>query len=186
MNLTTKRPLLYSIVGVLILGVAYTVVVYFGKTDQYANTNGLAPDANTYLIAVGDNGKSGTVVGCGDSVVPVKNVSTMHYDWLHMPQESVVEDRVQRVMEQLLANHEQYYGQSGLYNALYQSRLTVQSIITVNNVLMVALSGAVTLGGECDIPRAQAQLIQTATQFKEMNAVVTINGRSLSEALTLK
>jgi hypothetical protein len=43
------------------------------------------------------------------------------------------------------------------------------------------------LGGVCDNPRVEAQLVETAMQFPGvMEAAITINGTPLEEALSLK
>ena len=66
---------------------------------------------NIFLIAVGDNGSSGKIVGCGDSLIPVQ---------LSIPPTQGV---LRAALEALLALNDQYYGESGLYNALYASDL---------------------------------------------------------------
>ncbi|HVN53157.1 MAG TPA: GerMN domain-containing protein [Anaerolineaceae bacterium] len=128
-----------------------------------------------FLIAVGDEGKAGKKVGCGDSVVPVK----------------VEIQRTQGVLraalQALLSKKDQYYGQSGLYNALYQSDLQVGSLAIVNGKAEIHLTGTLKLGGECDNPRVQAQLEETALQFSTVrDTAIFINDRTLAEALSLK
>jgi hypothetical protein len=68
----------------------------------------------TFLIAIGDNGRTGTRIGCGDSLVPV------------IRRIAPTTAPLTTAMKLLLSDHHRYYGQSGLYNALYQSRLQVQ------------------------------------------------------------
>lgn len=127
------------------------------------------------LIALDDNGASGDPVGCGDSVVPVK-IQIRHTQSL-----------LKAAYEALLAVKDQYYGESGLYNALYQSDLQVESVNIKDGVAIVNLTGAMMLGGECDNPRVEAQLNHTALQFSTVRDVsVIINGKPLKEALSLK
>jgi len=94
-----------------------------------------------YLIAVGDNGQSGQLIGCGDSAIPV--------DVEIQPTKEVM--RVS--LEKLLSMKEPYYGESGLYNALYQSDLQLESISLDNGKAVINLTGNITLGGVCDNPR---------------------------------
>jgi hypothetical protein len=128
-----------------------------------------------YLIALEDNGQTGIAVGCGDSAVPVQ------------VQIEPTQGVLKAALEALLAIKEQYYGQSGLYNALYQSDLQVESVKITDGNAEVHLSGSLILGGECDNPRVQAQLEQTILQFSTVTqASVYINGKTLADALSLK
>ena len=63
------------------------------------------------MVAIGDNGAAGKRAGCGDSLVPV-NIEAPYTQGV-----------LKAALEYLLAQKSQYYGQSGLYNALYQSNL---------------------------------------------------------------
>jgi hypothetical protein len=128
-----------------------------------------------FLIAVDDNGKSGLPIGCGDSAVPVQ-VETP-------PTQQVL----QAALVALLSIKDQYYGQSGLYNALYQSDLQVASVTIVAGKASVYLTGTLLMGGECDSPRVQAQLEQTVLQFPTVTEVaIFINGKPLADVLSLK
>jgi hypothetical protein len=128
-----------------------------------------------FLIAVDDNGKSGLPIGCGDSAVPVQ-VETP-------PTQQVL----QAALEALLSIKDQFYGQSGLYNALYQSDLQVASVTIVAGKASVYLTGTLLMGGECDSPRVQAQLEQTVLQFPTVTEVaIFINGKPLADVLSLK
>jgi hypothetical protein len=126
-----------------------------------------------FLIAVEDQGRSGLLVGCGDSTVAV----TMHVPY--------TTGMLRAALESLLAIHDQYYGESGLYNALYQSRLAVGDITINSGTATIHLSGTLTLGGECDSPRVEAQLKQTALQFPAVHsALIFINDRPLEDLLS--
>jgi hypothetical protein len=137
-----------------------------------------APTVNMvkiFLIAVDDNGKTGSPVGCGDSVVPVT---------VEVPPTQGV---LKAALVALLSDKDQFYGQSGLYNALYQSDLQVESLSIEGSKASVNLSGTLLMGGECDTPRVQAQLEQTVLQFPTITEVdIFINGRPLAEVLSLK
>ncbi len=128
-----------------------------------------------YLIAIDDNGKSGDLVGCGDSAVPVQ---------VEVPATQGV---LKAAMQALLAIKDRQYGESGLYNALYQSNLQVDRVTIESGKATVELSGTMMLGGVCDIPRVEAQLTKTALQFSTVSEVtITVNGKLLKDALSLK
>jgi Sporulation and spore germination len=128
-----------------------------------------------YLIAMEDNGVSGPLIGCGDSAVPVQ-VEIPH-----------TQGTLRAALESLLSIKAQYYGGSGLYNALYQSDLQVESVKIENGKATVNLTGTMMMGGECDIPRVQAQLELTVRQFPTVSEMdIFINGRPLADVLSLK
>jgi Sporulation and spore germination len=137
-----------------------------------------APAQNTvkiFLIAVNDSGQSGAPVGCGDSAVPAQIV---------IPPKA---GTLKAAVNALLSIKDQYYGQSGLYNALYQSNLQLDSASINNGIATVSLSGTLSMGGECDTPRVQAQLEQTILQFPTVKkASIFVNGKPLQEVLSLK
>jgi LysM repeat protein len=131
--------------------------------------------ANIYLIALGDNGRSGKKIGCNDSVIPVR----VTFGSTQAP--------LTAALRNLLALKSQMYGESGLYNALYQSNLRVQRITINSGRATIWLAGAFQLGGVCDSPRVEAQLRETALQFSTVNQVsIFINGRPLEEVLSEK
>jgi hypothetical protein len=111
-----------------------------------------------YLIALEDGGKSGPAVGCGDSLVavdlPVKDLKL--------------------AVRQLLDNRDRLYGQSGLYNAFYQSDLKLNRIERTKDGISANLTGKLVLGGECDNPRVKAQLEVTLRQSTDSRIPVTI------------
>lgn len=118
---------------------------------------------------------SGGGIGCGDGTQQVvRNITPTTAP-------------LKAAMQELLAQKSQYYGQSGLYNALYQSNLSVQNVSIDNGIATINLSGTLQLGGTCDSPRVQAQLEQTALQFPTVNkADIFINGKLLKDALSQK
>ncbi len=127
-----------------------------------------------YLVALEDNGQTGQLIGCGDSLVPVEQSA----------QAGAAEPEA--ALQALLAIKDQYYGQSGLYNALYQSDLQVENVqVDDAGQATIQLTGQVKLGGECDTPRFKSQLEQTALQFPSVqNAAILINGQPMQEVLS--
>ncbi len=128
-----------------------------------------------FLIAIDDNGKSGKKIGCGDSVVAITRPI------------AATAGVLRAALESLFAIKDTYYGSSGLYNALAQSDLHTAGITIANGVATIHLTGTVTMGGECDIPRVEAQLTETALQFSTVKIVsIFVNGRPLKDVLSLK
>lgn len=123
---------------------------------------------SVYFVALEDNGQSGEKIGCGDSLVPVER--------------NVVRRDIESALTELLSEKQQSIGQSGLYNALSQSDLYIDSIETTDGVARVRLSGQVQMGGACDSPRLQAQLQNTIAQFPQVHEVeILINGQTLEQ-----
>jgi hypothetical protein len=147
-------------------------------TPQPPTSTSTLPSAQRvqiFLIAIGDNGVSGKMIGCGDSVVPV--------DISIEPTTGVL----RAALEKLLAIKTQLYGMSGFYDALYQSDLSIASLEITNGVAEMRLSGSLILGGECDAPRVQAQLEEIALQFSTVQSVaIFINDIPLEDVLSLK
>jgi hypothetical protein len=128
---------------------------------------------NIFLIALDDNGRAGPLIGCGDSAVAVA---------VNIPYTTGV---LRAALNALLAIHDPYYGESGLYNSLYQSHLTVGDIILESGMAKIYLNGSVTLGGVCDSPRVDAQIRQTALQFSSVHsAAIFINNHPLEDMLS--
>jgi len=128
-----------------------------------------------FLIALEDNGQSGTLVGCGDSAIPIT---------VTIPGTQGV---LRATLEKLLSAKQQFYGESGYYNALYQSNLQVAGVTIEQGKAMIRLKGTLMLGGVCDAPRVEAQIEQTALQFSTVNDVaVFINDVPLEDVLSQK
>ncbi len=128
-----------------------------------------------FLVALEDGGQAGMEIGCGDSLVPVEFQITP------------TTDPLAAALAELLALRDRTYGESGLYNALYQSKLSVESIAHEDGSVTVRLTGDLVLGGVCDNPRFEAQIRETVLQFPDVHEVaVFINDVPLEEALSLK
>ncbi len=128
-----------------------------------------------YLIAIGDNGVGGPMIGCGDSAIAVQVQIE--------PTQAVL----RAALTKLLSIKDQFYGQSGLYNSLYQSNLQLADVAIANGKATVMLTGTLQLGGECDSPRVEEQLERTVLQFSTVtSADIFLNGVPLAEALSLK
>lgn len=125
--------------------------------------------AYIHMISLGSNGP----LGCGDTVAPVLQ---------ELPATNAI---LRATLERLLSIRTQFYGQTGLYNALFQSRLTISSLDISNRVATIRLSGQIVMSGTCDGPRIQAQLEQAALQFSTIDQVrIFINGNTLQSVLS--
>jgi len=128
-----------------------------------------------FMIALNDAGKLGKRIGCDDSVVAVERIIPLTNSVLRAS------------LNELLSVHDQGYGQSGLYNALYQSTLKVDDITLIAAKATIYLSGKVLLGGVCDNPRFDAQIKETALQFSTVRQVsVFVNKIPLEQILSEK
>jgi hypothetical protein len=140
-----------------------------------APTTAVEQTVKIVLIALEDNGQSGTLVGCGDSAVPITVTIP--------PTQGVL----RAALEKLLSAKQQFYGESGYYNALYQSDLEVASVRIEQGKAIIHLTGTIMLGGTCDAPRVEAQIEQTALQFSTVSDVaVFVNDTPLEEVLSTK
>ena len=127
------------------------------------------------LIELEGNGQSGPLVGCGDSAIPIT---------VTIPRTQGV---LRAALEKLFSAKQQFYGESGYYNALYQSDLQVKSVTIQQGNAIIHLTGTIMLGGTCDAPRVEAQIEQTALQFSTVSAVnVFVNDIPLEEVLSSK
>jgi hypothetical protein len=159
MNKTILFPVL------IIFALVTTVVIVKLSNSSPVVPSSPAPtgtitQVKIYLIAVDDHGKTGTKIGCGDSVVGVDK------------QISATNAPLRSALTELLAVKTKDYGQSGLYNALYQSNLSIDSLtINPDGEAVVNLSGTYQLGGVCDNPRFQSQLTSTVKQFPSVKSV---------------
>lgn len=130
-----------------------------------------------FYIAMDDGevsgSESGVEFGCGDTLVAVTSPAISFTD------------PIEGALRTLLENNDMEVGESGLHNALWQSDLTVTSVDRSGNPIIVDLEGTLTMGGECDIPRVQMQILQTAQQAAGFPIEIMINGERMAEALGL-
>ena len=128
-----------------------------------------------FLISPGDQGHSGTKVGCGDSAVPVE---------VALPRR---EPGLPGALHALLALRERYQEPSGLSNPLYSSALELVRIERQGEEARIYLKGYLELGDGCDNPRILAELQETARQFSDVTRVqFFLDDRPLPEILSGK
>ena len=147
--------------------------VHPSATTVPPNPTAAEQTVKIFLIALEDNGQSGVLVGCGDSAVPVTVTIP--------PTQGVL----RAALEKLLSAKQQFYGESGFYNALYQSDLELESVTIDQGKAIIHLTGTMMLSGVCDSPRFEAQIEQTALQFSTVsNVEVSINDIPLEDVLS--
>ena len=143
-----------------------------GSTDE---TPVPVSEVQIYLIALSDGSTTGPI-GCGDSLVAVTRV---------LPTPTT--DTVRVALEELFGIKTSQYGQSGLYNALASSPLSVDKVTETATTVRVDLKGGFVLGGACDNPRAEAQIVETAELYSGGKPVeVFVEGKALKDVLSLK
>jgi hypothetical protein len=128
-----------------------------------------------FFVALEDNGKRGKKIGCNDSIVAVDRV---------IPATTAP---LTAALKELFSISERTYGPSGLYNALAQANLKLDSAAVVNGKATVNISGVLKLGGVCDNPRAEAQIKELVMQFATVKqANIFINNIPIEKALSEK
>lgn len=136
-----------------------------------------APErVQVFFIAGGDNGKSGKLVGCKDSAVPI--------EWERESSKSAL----QQGLEILFSIREQFPGNPRLYNPQFSLTLKIESAeVDAEGLAVVTLSGSGEIDGSCDRLRAQAQIEETILAVPGVRAVqVTVNGAPLDDFLAGK
>jgi spore germination protein GerM len=127
---------------------------------------------NIYLVAVGDNGKSGRKIGCEDSLVAV----TRTIKKTAAPLTAAIRE--------LLQTPQHPEGSPNLENFWKGRNLKVRSVSMVNGTATIRLSGELSLAGVCDEPRIESQIDATARQFPTVKRVkVFIGNETLSAAI---
>jgi LysM repeat protein len=125
---------------------------------------------NIHLISIGDGD-----LGCNDRLVVVSR--------------EIEETRAptMNALRELFNVTEEEVDQMGLYNSLGGSDLTIESSSIDNGHMMLYLAGDFVIGGVCDTPRVEAQIVETATQYRNVDTVdIFINGEPLDEVLSVK
>lgn len=130
-----------------------------------------------FLTVPEDTGAKGKMIGCNDILVSVDR---------EIPHTKAT---LQASIEALLSlpitynkdgQSSPYFGNSQMYNALYQSKLQLQKATIVNGTANIYLTGELITGGICDDPRVMAQLEETARQFPTVQQVsILVNGEAI-------
>lgn len=88
-------------------------------------------------------------------------------------------------LDALVSLGQRFEPTSGLYNALYGSRLRLKQVARSGSQVRVELTGYLEIGGPCDGSRILAQLQQTALQFEDLQqAQFYLEGTTLETLLS--
>jgi hypothetical protein len=138
------------------------------KSDSARNTQPI----KIYLVALGDNGKTGKKIGCDDSLIAV----TRDIKKTNAPLTAAIAE--------LLQTPQHPEGSPNLENFWKGNNLKVKSISLVNGTATIRLSGRVFVAGVCDEPRIQSQIEATARQFRTVkNVRVFLGKQTLADAI---
>ena len=151
--------------------------------DQTATTDNsvfTGPQYSIYMIAIGDKGLNGKeVVGCGDSVVPLVQNSTLST--------ASNSELLNEAFTNLLSIKDKTLPQSAFSNFLADSKLKLVSAEIKDGKAIIKLAGEISQTGTCQFPRAKAQLEETAGQFDEAKSVeIYLNNKPLKQGPKVK
>ncbi len=125
-----------------------------------------------YLVAVGDDGKAGKKIGCGDSLVAIPRSINK------------TKAPLTAALRELLSIPPQTDGPPKLENFWKGRNLKLQSVSIRNQTATIRISGEVFVAGVCDQPRIESQIEETARQFPTVKKVkVFIGKRTLAQAI---
>ena len=140
------------------------------KRDRDSSQN--TQSIKIYLVAVGDDGKTGKKIGCGDSLVAI----TRNIKKTAAPLTAAIRE--------LLQTPPHPDGSPNLENFWKGRNLKVRSVSIVNRTATIRLSGSVSVAGVCDEPRIESQIDATARQFPTVKRVkVFIGKQTLAAAI---
>jgi hypothetical protein len=140
------------------------------KADRDSTEHGQT--IKIYLVAVGDNGKTGKKIGCEDSLVAV----TRTIKKTPAPLAAAIRE--------LLSTPQHPDGSPNLENFWKGRNLRVKSVVISNRTATIYLTGEVFVAGICDEPRIESQIQETALQFPTVKKVkVFIGKRTLADAI---
>ena len=127
-------------------------------------------EVKVYLVATGDNGKTGKKIGCDDSLVPVtRTIKTARAP-------------LQASIEELLALPREY--DENLKNYWFGKGLKVKDVSLRGGLATIRITGQLFVAGVCDEPRIESQINETARQFPAVRRVkVFVNGSTLAQAI---
>ena len=142
------------------------------KLDRGSSQN--SQSIMIYMVAVGDNGKTGKKIGCGDSLIAV----TRTIDKTATPLTAAIRELLQT------PQHPSVDGSPNLENFWKGRNLKVRSVFIVNHTATIRLSGELSVAGVCDEPRIESQIDATARQFPTVKRVkVFIGNQTLAAAI---
>jgi hypothetical protein len=176
-NFGAKHQIIFRLVaqrtGWKIADIAYddgASLVEILKRDRSESQN--TQSVKVYLVAVGDEGRTGKKIGCGDSLIAVT----------HTIKKTTTP--LTAAIRELLLTPQHPDGSPNLENFWKGRNLKVKSVSLLNGTATIRISGEVFVAGICDEPRIQSQIEETARQFPTVKKVkVFLGKRTLAEAI---
>jgi spore germination protein GerM len=127
-------------------------------------------EVKVYLVAVGDNGKTGKKIGCEDSLVPVTRTI------------KATKASLKAALVELVSIPHEYNG--GLGNYVFGPDLKVRIVSISRGTATIRFAGHISVAGVCDVPRITEQIEATAKQFPTVKRVqVFVGKRRLADAI---
>lgn len=169
-NFNERHEVLFRLVPV---GTSWKIadIVYdngttlMGILKSNENSDQRKTTLKVYLVALGDEGKTGKKIGCGDSLVATTRVI-----------EQTTAPLTAAITE-LLTTPQHPAGNPKLENFWKGRNLRVVSVSILNNTATIRLAGEVFVAGICDIPRIESQIDETVRQFRNVKRVNVFLGR---------
>ncbi len=132
-----------------------------------------APPLMFYLVAPNDNGASGPMIGCQDSIVAVDTGQDAT---------GSLATQMAASLAALFTIGSDTYGQSGFVDELNQSILAVRDINISATTVTINLTGSLKLSGICSDERQQAQILYTVFQYKGFQtALIKIGDKNMKQ-----
>ena len=149
-----------------------------GQTVRWQAVGGASQDSGSvsvFVVSPSTAVNDPNAVGCGDELVSIVRA---------LP---AGEPTIEGALRTLFALGQNIEDDPELYNALQNSQLNLDGVTVEGGTATINLSGDLLIGGECDAPRVEAQIRQTALQFPGVeNVEIYLNGEPLASVLSAR
>lgn len=190
-----KLKFLTTVIALDILLILLILIMLIARTGEIHRAQNIPPVANDtttntvddlpphvqislYGVMLEDGGTNGESIGCGDSLVPVREYASEQYRYLldetqndnaFFTPAGVIAEALRELinLDNDLLGTTYYPGD--FYTAAHQPRLTIDEVEINGEVANIFLKGRTILGGVCDTPRFKAQMERTVTQFDDID-----------------
>lgn len=133
-------------------------------------------DLLIYLVAPEGSTGPGEPIACGSYMVPVVRGPAPTTD---------TPRQITSALTELFSIREDFLGESGLYNPLHLSDLSVQRVtVDAGGQATIELSGSLMLLGVCADPLIVAQIEQTARQFDISGVSILVNDTPIADLIS--
>lgn len=138
------------------------------------------PVFKMFFITPDKVSRNGQKIGCGDGIISEPVFLDQKFE--------TINDKLTGAYNQLLNYKDSPVPGEGEMNALANSDLKLDSVDFKDGKATINISGQLSLAGECDNPRVEAQLMTTGLQFSGdvTDLAINLNGKPLKDALSLK